>query len=254
MRVCFFATCLVDRLLPDAGMAAARLLRTLGTDVIVPGAATCCGQPAFNAGYAADARRIAAHTLRALDREDYVVLPSGSCAAMLRHHWSELLDDGAGERAGALADRTFELAEFIVRVLGITHIGDGLHGRRIAWHHGCHALRELGVREEPLLLLRNAGASIVDWEAAEECCGFGGLFAVKLPEVSVAMADRKLDTLVQSPGSTAGATTEGPAVDVLSSADGGCLLHMAGRMRHRGIGIPVRHIAQLLEEAARGTA
>jgi len=254
MRVCFFATCLVDRLLPDAGIAAARLLRTLGADVVVPGDATCCGQPAFNAGYAAEARRIAAHTLRALDREDYVVLPSGSCTAMLRHHWSTLLDNGDATRARALADRTFELAEFIVRVLGVTHIGDGLRGRRIAWHHGCHALRELRVRDEPLLLLRNAGASIVDWEASEECCGFGGLFAVKLPEVSAAMADRKLDTLVQIDSGKSHVTSAATTVDVLSSADGGCLLQMAGRMHHRGIGIPVRHIAHLLEEAARGTA
>jgi L-lactate dehydrogenase complex protein LldE len=251
MRVCFFPTCLVDRLLPDAGMAAARLLRTLGADVVVSRAATCCGQPAFNAGYVAEARRIAAHTLQALEHADHIVLPSGSCAAMMRHHWSSLFDRDTREQVRAVAGRTYELAEYIVHVLGITHVGNGLEGRRIAWHHGCHALRELGVRDEPLLLLRNSGASIVDWEASEECCGFGGLFAVKMPEVSAAMADRKLDTLVQAGASTGG--NGSTPVDVLASADGGCLLHLEGRMRRRGLGIPVRHLALLLEEAASGT-
>lgn len=250
VQVSFFATCLINELDAGAGLAGARLLRGLGVDVAVPPGQTCCGQPAFNAGHHVEARRVARYTVGVLESSDWVVLPSGSCTAMIRHHYHALLssargrDDAAEQpdgdlaaRAARLASRTFELAEFIVDVLGIEQLGDGLAGRRIAYHHGCHALRELGLRDEPLRLLRNAGATIVDWEAAEECCGFGGLFAVRMPEVSAAMADRKLDTLlVVQP-------------DILTSADGGCLLQLGGRSRRRGLDIPVRHLAHLLLEA-----
>ena len=151
---------------------------------------------------------------------------------MMRCHYPELELDGLPP--------VYELSEFIVNVLGVTELGRGLEGLKVAYHHGCHALRELGVRDEPVTLLRNAGATVVAWEAAEECCGFGGLFAVKLPHVSVAMADRKLTTL---------ASTE---ARVLTSADGGCLLHLAGRARrHPDAGVTtVRHLASLLLEAA----
>lgn len=250
MRATLFVTCLGDQFFARACLDAARLLRRLKVHVDVPPALTCCGQPAFNAGHWAEARGMAKHTRRALARADYVVLPSGSCAAMLRHGYGEL--DGhagppAGGRAAAdhtdepatvLAGRTSELAEFIVKVLEIERLGSGLTGKRIAYHHGCHALRGLGVHEEPLTLLRAAGAEVVEWEAAEECCGFGGLFSAKLPHVSAAMADRKLDTL--------------PAVDLVTSADPGCLLHLSGRSDERGGGPPFRHLASVLWEAARG--
>lgn len=236
MRIALFATCLGDRLFPDACLDAVRLLRSLGVDVYVPGEQSCCGQPALNAGYAQEARRMARHTVAALRNADYVVLPSGSCAGMLRTHYSRLLPGDAG--ATAVASRTYELAEFIVRVLGVTELGRGLEGRAVAYHHGCHALRELRVRDEPLSLLEGAGARVVPWEAGEECCGFGGLFSVKLPEVSVGMADRKLDTL--------------QGVDLVTSADGGCLMQMAARAGHRGLPLSFRHLASLLWEAASG--
>lgn len=237
MRVSLFATCLVGELEGSTGLAAARLLRRLGVDVDVPAGQTCCGQPAYNAGHVDEAKRIAGHTLDVLESSDAIVLPSGSCAAMIRHHYAKLVP---GSRARALAGRTYELTEFIVDVLKRPKLGRGLEGRRVAWHHGCHGLRELGLREAPLELLRNAGATVVDWSANEECCGFGGLFSVKLPEVSAAMADRKLDTLAET------------IPDVLTSADAGCLLHLEGRARRRGIDIPIRHIAHLLLEAADG--
>lgn len=234
MRVALFATCLADRLFAQACADAVRLLRHLGVEVDFPPAQTCCGQPALNAGHAGEARRMARHTVAAFRGAEYVVLPSGSCAGMLRNHYPTLLD-GDGE-AEALASRTYELAQFLVRVLGVTSVGTGLAGARLAYHHGCHALRELRVREEPLMLLEAAGARIVPWEAAEECCGFGGLFSVKLPVVSAGMADRKLDTL--------------PPVDAVVSADGGCLVQMAGRAGRRGVGVPFRHLASVLWEAA----
>ncbi len=233
MRVAFFATCLVDRLFADAGADAVRLLRKLGVEVYYPTGQTCCGQPALNAGYVDEARRMARHTVSVFRGSDYVVLPSGSCAEMLRTHYPELLDDPA---ARDLAARTYELSEFIVKVLGVTSLGRGLEGRRVAYHHGCHALRELRVHDEPLELLERAGARLLPWEAAEECCGFGGLFSVKLPVVSAAMADRKLDTL--------------PDVDFLTSADGGCLMQLSTRAARRGLRLPCRHLASVLWEAA----
>jgi L-lactate dehydrogenase complex protein LldE len=234
VRVALFATCLGDRLFADASADAVRLLRHLGVDVEVPAGQTCCGQPALNAGHVDEARRAARHTVEVFRDADYVVLPSGSCAGMMRVHFPDLLGE-ADRDAFDVASRTYELSQFLVGVLGVEALGGGLAGRRIAYHHGCHTLRELGVRDEPLTLLRSAGAEVVPWEADEECCGFGGLFSVKLPAVSTGMADRKLDTL--------------PEVDMVTSADGGCLMQMSGRSGHRGLGIRFRHLASLLWEA-----
>ncbi len=234
--VALFATCLGDQFFADAVADAVRLLRSLGVEVAFPAGQTCCGQPAFNAGHHAEARAMARHTLAVFRDAPRVVLPSGSCAAMLRSFYGELFGE-EDPAARALASRTFELAEYVVKELGVRELGRGLRGRRIAYHHGCHGRWELGLGAEAELLLANAGAELVGWEAGAECCGFGGLFSVKLPHVSAAMADRKLDTL--------------PEVDALTSADGGCLLHLAGRIEARGGGPPVRHLATLLWEARR---
>lgn len=183
---------------------------------------------------------MARHTLDVLEGAESVVLPSGSCAAMLRSFYGGLFSTGSDEAAAVerLRERTYELGEFLVDVLEVEELGDGLRGRRVAYHHGCHALRELDVRDAPLRLLAGAGAEVVPWEAAEECCGFGGLFSVKNPEVSAGMADRKLDTV--------------PEVDVLTSADGGCLLQLRGRMERRDLDLPIRHLAELLWEGMDG--
>lgn len=243
MRASLFVTCLGDHFYADAAASAVRLLRKLGVEVDFPEAQTCCGQPAFNAGRDAEARRMAAHTLAVFRESDYVVLPSGSCATMLRRFYAHLFEDGdeRDKQVADLAGRTFELAEFLVRVLGVTELGRGLEGRRIAYHHGCHALRELGIREEPLSLLANAGADVVAWDAAEECCGFGGLFSVSFPRVSAGMADRKLDALAEAGGA-----------DFVTSGDCGCLLQLSGRVRRRGQDLAVRHLADVLWEAAGG--
>jgi L-lactate dehydrogenase complex protein LldE len=235
MRVALFATCLGDRFFAEACADAVRLLRHLDVTVYFPPRQTCCGQPAHNAGHVAEARRMARHTLEVFADAEYVVLPSGSCAGMVRHTYPDLLDGGDTEGARALARRTFELAQFLVQVLEVTELGRGLEARRVAYHHGCHALRTLRIHDEPLALLRGAGAEIVPWEADQECCGFGGLFSVKLPVVSAGMADRKLDTL--------------PPVDVVTSADGGCLMQLSGRAGRRGEATRFRHLASLLWEA-----
>jgi len=174
---------------------------------------------------------MAVHTLRVLGDTEYVVLPSGSCAGMIRCFYPELLHS---EAAHALAGRVYELSQFLVEVLGVDRLGTGLADRRVAYHHSCHALRELGVRDAPLRLLTGCGAEVLEWKAAEECCGFGGLFSAKLPEVSAAMADRKLDTL--------------PEVDFVASTDGGCLLQLSGRAGSRRVGPPFRHLASVLWE------
>ena len=234
MRVSLFITCLADQFYAEAGVATVRLLRALGVEVDFPRGQTCCGQPAYNGGYLQEAKAVARHALEVFKESEYVVLPSGSCTSMV-HRYPELFRGHTPyPEAVALKEKTFELSQFLVQVLGITRLGLGLKGRRIAYHHGCHALRELGVREEPLLLLRNAGAELVFWEAAEECCGFGGLFSVKLPEVSLSMADRKVDTL---------------EAEVLTSTDAGCLLHLAGRLEHRRKKLKVAPLATLLWEA-----
>lgn len=249
MRVALFATCLGDQFFADACADAVRLLRHVGVEVEFPAAQTCCGQPAFNAGHAAEARRMAMHTIEVFERFEYVVLPSGSCAGMVRCFYPEIVAEGVNpadpepipspsDRARGLAERTFELAQFLVQVREVGALGSGLEGRRVAYHHGCHALRELRVEEEPLALLRGCGAEVLPWEADRECCGFGGLFSAKLPEVSAGMADRKLDTL--------------PEVDLATSADGGCLMQLAGRASRRVGAPPFRHLASVLWEGVGG--
>tara|TARA_B100001765_G_scaffold201133_1_gene154239 strand:+ start:233 stop:775 length:543 start_codon:yes stop_codon:yes gene_type:complete len=176
---------------------------------------------------------MAHQTLDTFGSADYLVLPSGSCAGMIRCFYPDLMNNDL-ERAQALADRTYELSHFLVEVLGIQDLGSGLTGKRIAYHHSCHALRELGVRNQPISLLENCGAEVVTWGAGEECCGFGGLFSAKLPEVSAAMADRKIDTL--------------PDVDFVTSTDGGCLLQLSGRGNRRRLSVQFRHLASLLWE------
>jgi L-lactate dehydrogenase complex protein LldE len=231
VRVALFATCLGDQFFAEACADAVRLLRHLGVHVDFPPGQTCCGQPAYNSGHRAEAVRMASHTLAVLRDAEYVVLPSGSCAGMIRCFYPDLADDRA--LAEATAKRTFELSQIHVQVLEVGTLGAGLAGKRVAYHHSCHALRELGVRDEPLSLLRGCGADVQPWRADEECCGFGGLFSAKLPEVSAGMADRKLDTL--------------PAVDFVTSSDAGCLLQLSGRAAHRrGSGPPFRHLASAL--------
>lgn len=228
MRVALFATCLGDQFFADACADAVRLLRHFGATVDFPPDQTCCGQPSHNSGHTADAERMVQHTCNVFSDAEYIVLPSGSCAGMMRSHYPHV----AGETGAGTAARTFELTQFLANVLNVDSIGAGLTGRRVAYHHGCHALRELGVEHEPIRLLRSCGAEVVPWEADRECCGFGGLFSAKMPEVSAAMADRKLETL--------------PAVEVVTSTDGGCLMQLSTRAARRRVGPPFEHIATLL--------
>lgn len=246
MRVQLFVTCLVDQLYPDVGERTVALLERLGCEVAFPAGQTCCGQPAFNSGYPQHARTVAERFLDAFAAtEGPIVAPFGSCVHMVRHGYRRLYahDPERLALAEALAARTHDLPSFIVGELGRQEVGGrypGPEGTPVAYHHECHLLRGLGVREQPLALLRGvAGATIVEPEQGELCCGFGGTFSLKLPAISTAMADEKLDRAL-----AAGARA-------IVSTDAGCLMHLEGRARRRGLDLRVHHLVDLLEPDGR---
>jgi L-lactate dehydrogenase complex protein LldE len=241
VRVQLMITCLADQLAPRIGEATVRLLEQLGHDVVFPEAQTCCGQPPFNDGFRADAAALAARTVEVFAAPFPVVVPSGSCATMVRRFYPELLAGGPSA-AGAheLAARTYELSEFLVRVLGVEDVGARFDGR-VTYHDSCHLLRELGVRDEPRrLLARVRGLELVESPQADQCCGFGGAFAVKFAEISAAIMDAKL------------AAIEATGAEAVVAADWGCLMHVAGGLRRRGSKIRALHIAEILDPASGG--
>ncbi len=241
-----FVTCLVDQLFPEVGEAAVRLLEACGRRVEFPAAQTCCGQPAFNMGHAGEARRLARRMIEIFEPYDEVVAPSGSCASMVRVHFPELLDGEAEwhARAEKLAARTFELTELLHRE-GFDASGARFPGK-VAYHASCHLLRELGVCEAPRALLRQVRElELVELEGSQVCCGFGGAFAAKMPELSGAMLDAKLQA------------AEASGADVLTATDCGCLMHLGGALQRRAsvppeggkrILVEVRHVAEILAE------
>ncbi|HEV2424006.1 MAG TPA: (Fe-S)-binding protein [Terriglobia bacterium] len=238
MRVALFITCLADQFYPAAGEAAVKVLRRLGVEVSFNPEQTCCGQPAFNTGYREESRRVAAHTLDLLSRTDadYVVTPSGSCTSMMRVFYRELFerDPIRSAQAQAMAARVFEFSEFLVKVMKVQDVG-ARFPHRVAYHDSCHLLRELGVSEEPRRLLRSVrGAELVELDDNRLCCGFGGTFAVKFPEVSVAMGEDKLKA-----AAAAGA-------EYLVANDSGCLMHLAGLIHRQGARIKTVHLAEVL--------
>lgn len=234
-RVSLFVTCLVDQLRPEIGLATARVLEKAGCEVEFDARQTCCGQPAFNAGFRAEARSVAARFLAVFERAECIVVPSGSCTAML-HRLGELFpaDAALRERAERVAARTHELASFLVRELGLTDLGARFDGR-VAWHHACHGLRELGLRAEPRALLANVrGLELVEPPLSDACCGFGGTFSATYPELSTAMLDPKLDRLEEA------------RVDAVSALDGSCLMQIRTRLARRGSAIRALHLAEIL--------
>jgi L-lactate dehydrogenase complex protein LldE len=229
-------TCLGDALFPEVGVATVRLLRRLGVTVDFPASQTCCGQPHFNSGYHNDARQLARHTIAAFDNGQLVVTPSGSCAAMVKLEYPELFHDdpAAHARAADLSARTHELADFLVNVLKVEDVGAHFEGR-VTYHMACH-LRGLGVLTEPERLLRRVrGLEYVPLERADECCGFGGSFAVRFPEISGAMVNDKVGFIEKTGASAVVAT------------DAGCLMNIAGCLRRRGSKVRALHLAQVLE-------
>jgi L-lactate dehydrogenase complex protein LldE len=230
--VALFVTCVADQLFPDAAMATVRVLEAAGAHVEFPEAQTCCGQPALTAGEPAAAARLARHHLDVFAGYDAVVTPSGSCAAMVRHHFAELVPERADE-VTTLASRTFEITEYLVDQLGVDDVGARLD-TTVTVHDACHGLRTLGIVHPPRRLLERAGATIVEMTEPDTCCGFGGVFALGYPEVSTRLADAKL-----------GHARETHA-EWLASTDLACLMHLDGRRTRTGGGPKPIHIAELL--------
>jgi L-lactate dehydrogenase complex protein LldE len=239
MRVAVFTTCLVDQLFPRVGVATVETLRRLGLEVDYDGAQTCCGQPAFNAGYRAEARRLAEHCVDVFDAgADVVVAPSGSCTAMVRTYFRELFREPGDavwrDRLERVRGRVRELSEFLVRDLGLEDVGARFEGR-VTYHDACHLLRELGLEEEPRRLIRAVrGVDFVEMAGADACCGFGGTFSVTYPEISSAMARDKV------------ARIEATGAEYVIAADASCLMQIGGALGRAGSPVKTMHLAELL--------
>ena len=234
-----FVTCIIDTLYPEVGQAVVRVLERAGVRVAFPEGQTCCGQPAFNAGMRAEARRMAMHTIEVFEAaEGAVVVPSGSCAAMVRHGYLELFADEPAwlGRAQALAGRTYEFSEYLVDVLGTSDLGAQFEGR-LTYHSSCHLLRDLGEDHQPRALLGQVrGAELVELPGAADCCGFGGTFAVKMASISEAMAASKAASVVAT------------GADLLVGSDMGCLMQIGGLLSRDGRPVRTLHLAELLAE------
>lgn len=237
MKVALMITCLGDIFRPQVGVATVRLLRRLGVDVTFPDGQTCCGQPLFNSGYPELARDVARHTIGVFERAaaDHIVVPSGSCAAMVKCEYPELFrsDPEWHGRATALAGRTRELSDFLVNVLGRVDVGATFRGK-VTYHYACH-LRTLGLKNEAVRLIEAVnGAEYVPLHGLEDCCGFGGSFAVRFPEISGAIVHDKAEAIIRT------------GADVIVATDTGCLMNIAGRMHRIGSTIPAMHLVELL--------
>jgi L-lactate dehydrogenase complex protein LldE len=235
-RVGLFVTCLVDLWRPSVGLAAFKLLEQADCDVIVPRGQTCCGQPAYNSGSRADAASLARQTIAAFSDVDYVVAPSGSCAGMLKLHYPELLrDDPAwAGKSVAFAERVHELVSFLVDIRGVRTVSACWRGRA-TYHDSCSGLRELGVKRQPRALLASVtGLELTELADSEVCCGFGGTFAARYPDISNAMLDNKVACIKRS------------GAGVVLAGDVGCLLNIEGKLRREGSAVEVRHVAEVL--------
>ena len=235
-NVGLFVTCLVDLFRPSVGFAALKLLEDAGCAVDVPSVQTCCGQPAYNSGDSADARAIARQVIAAFEPFDYVVAPSGSCAGMISRHYPALFADDPEwrPRAARLGERTHELVSFLTDVLGVTKVA-ARHEGTVTYHDSCSGLRELGIREQPRRLLRSVdGLDLRELAGADICCGFGGTFCVKYPDLSNAIVERKTADIAEN------------GAETLLAGDLGCLLNMAGKLKRENRATKSRHVAEVL--------
>ena len=235
-HVGLFVTCLVDLMRPSVGFAAVKLIEDSGCRVSVPAAQTCCGQPAFNSGDRADAREIARQTVEAFEGYDYVVAPSGSCVGMLTKHYPELFEDdeAMASRARDLARRTYELTSFLTDVRGVSAVDTAFEGT-VTYHDSCSSLREMSVHAQPRKLLQSIeGVDLRELTFNEACCGFGGTFCVKYPDISNKMVGDKCADIRETGAGT------------LLAGDMGCLLNIAGKLKRDGADVQVRHVAEVL--------
>lgn len=238
MKVSLFITCLSDALYPRVGEAMVRILARYGIEVHFPEAQTCCGQPAFNSGYWDEARTSAQTLIQAFADSDYVISPSGSCTGMIHHYYPKLFENDPQllAKANALREKTYEFTQFLVNVLGITDLG-AVFPHKVTYHPSCHGSRLLGIKQEPLQLMEQVkGLDLVPLPFAEDCCGFGGTFAVKMSDISGAMVTEKTDHVLET------------EAEVLVGLDLGCLMNISGNLRFRGKPVRVMHLAELLYE------
>ena len=232
-----FVTCIIDQLFPDVGVSVVRVLRRLGVKVGFPEGQTCCGQAVYNSGYTRAAREMAVRTLDEFQNSDYVVVPSGSCSAMMRVFYLDLFEDEPTllAQAESLSRRVYEFSEFLVDVLGVKEPGVEASGSAV-FHPGCHLLREMEVRDAPQSLLRAIpGLDLKEMPNAETCCGFGGSFSVKMPHISEGMLKDKVSAVRDS------------GADTLVSCDMSCLMHIGGALRREAPDIEIRHLSQILD-------
>ncbi|KIL35483.1 Fe-S oxidoreductase [Cohnella kolymensis] len=240
MRVSLFITCMSDAIYPRVGEAMVRLLARYGVQLDFPKVQTCCGQPAFNSGYWEEARTTAKTILEAFDGSDFVISPSGSCVGMI-HHYPKLFehDPVLHSKAIELQKKTYEFSQFLVHVLGVTDVGAAFP-HRVTYHPSCHGSRLLGIKDEPMELMRNVkGMEFVPLPFAEDCCGFGGTFAVKMADISGAMVSEKSDHVKET------------EAEVLVGLDMACLMNIAGNLRYRNEPVRVMHLAELLYEGVK---
>jgi len=240
-QVYFFGTCLIDSIFPDAGVAAIRLLKQEGVEVIFPKGQSCCGQPAYNSGCFGEAKTVARKQFSVFSRPYPIVVPSGSCAGMMKIHYPKLFSGTPDYSAACFfAQRIFEFSEFLVRILHV-QLEDRGDPLKVTWHSSCHALREMGVIEDSKSLIRQLrNVTLVALERETECCGFGGTFAVKQPALSGAMVQDKIEAITRTGAS------------VVLSGDCGCLLNITGAMAHAGTPVSGMHLAQFLWERTHG--
>lgn len=244
-QIQLFATCLIDLFDPEAGIATVELLEAQGIEVLFPEDQTCCGQPAYTSGYPEEARAVARRQLAVFAGACPIIVPSGSCAGMMRHHYPTLFKGQPEEAAiAAFAERIFELTEFLVQVCGIDAVpGRDAGANKVVMHTSCSARREMGTHVTAKKLLdAMPGVTVVQQERESECCGFGGTFSVRHPHISAAIAGEKVDTLLAT------------GADTLVSADCGCLMNLNGTLEKRGERLRGQHIATFLRNRQRAGA
>ncbi len=235
-KITLFVQCLVDGFYPEVGEALLAIFKNLDLSVDCPLNQTCCGQPAFNAGHRSAARTAARHFIETFEHAEVIVCPSGSCVHMVKNHYPELFENQPQwrQRAVEIGNRTFEFTQYLVDVLGVDDLESRYDGK-VTYHDSCHLLRGLGVAEQPRRLIRNIrGVELVEMEDADRCCGFGGTFSVKYPDISTAMVDEKISTIAAS------------GADVVTGCDISCLMNIQGRLSRTGSPVRALHIAELL--------
>jgi len=235
-RVSLFVTCVVDQVFPKVGLAMADVLERIGYEIDFREAQTCCGQPAFNSGYHQDARQVAEHFIRVFRDAEFIVVPSGSCTSMITHHFHDIFpkDSDLYEEVEYLAPRVFEFSQFLTDVAKVEDVGARFEGA-VTYHDSCHSLRELRIKDGPRRLLRNVkGLELREMSIAEECCGFGGTFSIKFPEVSGGMARTKIDSI------------HATGANAVVSIDSSCLMQLQGALSRAGSKVRIMHLAEVL--------